>query len=104
MGLLNIFRRMSLREKLSVREIARRTGLPRNTIAKYLNAGTIRASRSGLCHCVLTRTPASFEDVIRHRCHNPLCINPEHLEIGSRADNKHDDWEFAAYGVDFDLL
>ncbi|WP_417810047.1 hypothetical protein [Thioclava sp.] len=55
-------------------------------------------------YCVLTRTPASFEDVIRHRCHNPLCINPEHLEIGSRADNKHDDWEFAAYGVDFNLL
>jgi transposase len=41
MGLLNIIRRMSLREKLSVREIARRTGLSRNTITKYLNAGTI---------------------------------------------------------------
>tara|TARA_R110002049_G_scaffold10127_2_gene50219 strand:- start:9248 stop:9646 length:399 start_codon:yes stop_codon:yes gene_type:complete len=32
---------MSLREKLSVREIARRTGLLRNTITEYLNAGTI---------------------------------------------------------------
>ncbi len=41
MGLLNIIRRMSLREKLSIREIARRTGLSRNTTAKYLNAGTI---------------------------------------------------------------
>ena len=41
MGLLNIIRRMSLREKLSIREISRRTGLSRNTIAKYLNAGTI---------------------------------------------------------------
>ncbi|HLM39879.1 MAG TPA: IS21 family transposase [Microvirga sp.] len=41
MGLLNIIRRMALREKLSIREIARRTGLSRNTIAKYLNAGTI---------------------------------------------------------------
>ncbi len=40
MGLLNIIRRMSLREKLSIREISRRTGLSRNTIAKYLNAGT----------------------------------------------------------------
>lgn len=40
-GLLNIIRRMYLREKLSVREIARRTGLSRNTITKYLNAGTI---------------------------------------------------------------
>ena len=41
MGLLNIIRRMSLREKLSIREISRRTGLSRNTIAKHLNAGTI---------------------------------------------------------------
>jgi transposase len=41
MGLLNIVRRMSLREKLSIREIGRRTGLSRNTIAKYLKAGTI---------------------------------------------------------------
>jgi transcriptional regulator with XRE-family HTH domain len=41
MGLLNIIRRMALREKQSVREISRRTGLSRNTIAKYLSAGTI---------------------------------------------------------------
>jgi transcriptional regulator with XRE-family HTH domain len=30
---------MVLREKQSIREISRRTGLSRNTIAKYLNAG-----------------------------------------------------------------
>jgi transposase len=41
MGLLNIIRRMALREKLPFREIARRTGMSRNTIKKYLNAGTI---------------------------------------------------------------
>ena len=41
MGLLNIIRRMALREKLPIREIARRTGLSRNTIRKYLKAGTI---------------------------------------------------------------
>src|SRR3954453_22918353 len=41
MGLLNIIRRMALREKLPIREIARRTGLSRNTIKKHLNAGTI---------------------------------------------------------------
>lgn len=35
----NIIRRMALREKLSIREISRRTGLSRNT--KYLSAGTI---------------------------------------------------------------
>jgi transposase len=41
MGLLNIIRRMHLRQKLSVREIARRTGLSRNTITKHLAEGTI---------------------------------------------------------------
>lgn len=35
MGLLNIIRRMHLREKLSIREIARRTGLSRNTVSKH---------------------------------------------------------------------
>ena len=41
MGLLNIIRRMALREKLSIREISRRTGLSRNTITKHLKADTI---------------------------------------------------------------
>ena len=50
------------------------------------------------------REVLAFEDVVRHRCHNGLCINPDHLEAGSRADNKRDDWEFAAYGVDFAML
>lgn len=40
MGLLNIIRRMHLREQLSIREIARRTGLSRNTVSKHLAANT----------------------------------------------------------------
>ncbi len=41
MGLLNIIRRMHLREKLSIREIARRTGLLRDTVSRHLAANTI---------------------------------------------------------------
>ena len=55
-------------------------------------------------YAVTRREVLTFEDVVRHRCNNGLCINPDHLEIGTRADNKRDDWEFAAYGVDFDML
>ena len=55
-------------------------------------------------YCAVTETVASSEDVIRHRCHNRMCLNPEHLEIGSRADNKRDDWEYWANGFDPDYL
>ena len=41
MELLNVIRLMSLRLKLPIREIARRTGLSRNTVKKHLNAGTV---------------------------------------------------------------
>jgi hypothetical protein len=55
-------------------------------------------------YCVLNGETPSFEDVIRHRCHNRRCFNPDHLTIGSREDNKRDDWDYWANGVDFDLL
>lgn len=28
--------------------------------------------------------------VLRHKCHNKLCCNPAHLELGSVKDNYHD--------------
>ena len=40
-ALLSIIRRWALRDRLSIREIARRTGLSRNTIRKYLRSGAV---------------------------------------------------------------
>jgi hypothetical protein len=31
-------------------------------------------------------------------------MNPDHLQFGTQADNKRDDWEYWAGGVDFELL
>lgn len=53
-----------------------------------------------LIYFILNQEAASGDRVIRHRCANRLCINPDHLEIGSKADNKRDDWAHWAYGVD----
>jgi transposase len=41
MGLLRVIRLWALRKKTPIREIARRTGLSRNTIKKYLRAGIV---------------------------------------------------------------
>lgn len=41
MDLLSVIRRWHGRDKLSIREISRRTGLSRHTIRKYLDSGVV---------------------------------------------------------------
>lgn len=41
MDLLSVIRRWALCEHVSIREIARRTNLSRNTIRKYLRSGEV---------------------------------------------------------------
>ena len=41
MDLLSVIRRWHRRDKLAIREIARRTGLSRNTIRKYLASDVV---------------------------------------------------------------
>src|SRR3954471_6776903 len=55
-ALVSVIRRWHLREQVSIRAIARRTGLSRNTVRKYLANGVVeprypkRNSRSNLDH------------------------------------------------------
>lgn len=41
MALLSVIRRWAFRDGMSIREIARRTGLSRNTIRKYLRSDAV---------------------------------------------------------------
>lgn len=54
--------------------------------------------------CILNEVVAGYDDVVRHRCDNGRCINPAHLELGSRGENLQDERDFDANGVDFGLL
>ena len=55
-------------------------------------------------YCILNEVVAGYDDVVRHRCNNRRCLNPEHLEVGSRGENLQDEREFSANGVDYVLL
>jgi hypothetical protein len=54
--------------------------------------------------CILNEVVAGYDDVVRHRCNNHRCVNPTHLELGSRGENLQDERDFSANGVDFSLL
>ena len=55
-------------------------------------------------YCILNRAVAGYDDVVRHRCNNRRCINPLHLELGSRGENLQDERDFSANGVDYGIL
>lgn len=57
---------------------------------KWFQGKVVRAHRLEYClhHQVSLSSIQGL--VIRHKCDNPSCINPEHLETGSHADNVKD--------------
>lgn len=36
------------------------------------------------------KKPVADSDIVRHLCHTPRCCNPEHLLVGTHADNYKD--------------
>jgi hypothetical protein len=55
-------------------------------------------------YSILNRYAPVSEEVVRHRCHNRRCINPDHLTSGTVWDNRQDEYARRGNGVDYDLL
>jgi hypothetical protein len=53
----------------------------------WVNGATRRAHRVAYS---LFKGPLQDVDVVRHTCDNPGCVNPEHLQKGTHADNVSD--------------
>lgn len=49
--------------------------------------GLLRSSQAAW---IVTRGPIPDGMVVRHKCDNPPCCNPSHLELGTQADNVRD--------------
>ena len=73
MGFLSVIRRWALREEMPIREIARRTGLSRNTIKKYLREGAVEPK---------SRAPNEQVTLIRTRI---VCLHGCWLKHANRA-------------------
>lgn len=52
-----------------------------------------RAIRLHRWYFAFMRGPLDDSEVVRHKCDNPFCLNIDHMERGSQADNVADMWK-----------
>lgn len=57
----------------------------------WLNGRKVRAHR--LAYIIFNGEEIPNGLVVRHTCDRPLCVAPDHLELGTVADNNRDTWE-----------
>lgn len=56
---------------------------------RYLGQRT-SSHRAAYCSASGVYLDSIKDFVVRHKCDNPRCVNPDHLELGSHADNMLD--------------
>lgn len=61
--------------------------MPKGYGVTAVNAKSVLAHRVAY---ILRVGPIPAGLIIRHRCHNPSCCNPSHLQSGTYADNEAD--------------
>ncbi|UNA05395.1 HNH endonuclease motif protein [Pantoea phage vB_PdeP_F5M1C] len=87
---------MNLREKLEAYSKVSPSGCwewQRATAGKGYGLISIGRQRQAYAHRVsyfVFNGPISEGLVVRHKCDNPCCVNPEHLEVGTQEDNMQD--------------
>lgn len=58
--------------------------------ATYINGRQQLAHRVAYCTANHVKLGDIAGKVVRHRCDNPPCVNPKHLELGTHKDNTQD--------------
>lgn len=64
--------------------------LPDGYGQKWHNGKVVLAHRLAYCQHHGLELSDIEGQVVRHRCDSPSCVNPEHLELGTHADNVRD--------------
>lgn len=85
----NITEAMNMATMLAKSECAEHQLKTRGPGYGYLQHEGAQVLAHRLAYCQANDLDMSAIDglVVRHRCDNPRCINPDHLDIGSQADN-----------------
>lgn len=52
--------------------------------------GELKSFRAHRIAWLDTHGPVPDGLILRHRCDNPICVNPEHLQLGTSRDNARD--------------